>query len=200
MLVEVLVTANSSLGGGNLRGSKRGIAYSHSWARNWQCSCPVPAWEVLPDTLVVVEVKSCVFSHMSAEDAFQFKMPLDVCTQDGSVGCIMKDMAGPLSFTFACLSRKEEVAEVTTNVSDCLYDQTSCRASFSTTCDDLSAIIVTVKLSHILADQSLSAGKYLSLSVTELRWTCAGRGDVRGELICVVDCIGSMSGQRINSA
>ena len=153
-----------------------------------------------PETLVVVEVKSCVFSHMSAEDAFQFKMPLDVCTQNGSVGCIMKDIAGPLSFTFDCLSRKEEVAEVTTNVSDCLYDQTSCQVSFSTTSNDLSAVIVTVKLSHPLADESLSAGKYLSLSVTGRELEEAMSEVKNNEFIFVVDCSGSMSGPRINSA
>ena len=155
---------------------------------------------VPPETLVVVEVKTCVFSHMCAEDAFQFKMPLDVCTQSGSVGCIMKDIAGPLSFTFDCLSRKAEVAEVTTNVSGCVYDQTSCQASFSTTSNDLSAVIVTVKLSHPLADEGLSAGKYLSLSLTGRDMEEAMSEMKNNEFVFVVDCSGSMSGSRINSA
>ena len=153
-----------------------------------------------PDTLVVVEVKACVFSHMSAEDAFQFKMPLDVCTQNGSVGCIMKDIAGPLSFTFDCLSRKAEVAEVTTNVSGCVYDQTSCRASFSTRSNDLSAVIVTVKMSHPLADECLSAGKYMALSVTGRELEKAMSEVNNNEFVFVVDCSGSMSGRRIVSA
>ena len=38
-----------------------------------------------PETLVAVEVKSCMFSHVCGEDSIQFKMPLDVCTQSGSV-------------------------------------------------------------------------------------------------------------------
>ena len=155
---------------------------------------------VPPETLVVVEVKTCVFSHMCAEDAFQFKMPLDVCTQSGSVGCIMKDIAGPLSFTFDCLSRKAEVAEVTTNVSGCVYDQTSCQASFSTTSNDLSAVIVTVKMSHPLADECLSAGKYLALSVTGRELGERMSEAKNNEFVFVVDCSGSMSGSRIVSA
>ena len=153
-----------------------------------------------PDTLVAVEVKSCVFSHMCAEDMFQFKMPLDVCTQGGSVGCIMKDIAGPLSFTFDCLGRKADIVEVTTNVSDCVYDQTSCQASFSTTSNDLSAVIVTVKLSHPLADECLSAGKYLALSVTGRELGERMSEAKNNEFVFVVDCSGSMSGSRIVSA
>ena len=157
--------------------------------------CNVP-----PDTLVVVEVKSCVFGHMCADDAFQFKIPLDVCTQSGSVGCIMKDIAGPLLFTFDYSSRKDDVWKVTTNVSGCVHDHTSCKAFFSTRSNDVSAIILTVKLFYRLSSECLAAGKYMALSVCGPSLEHALSETKNNEFVFVVDCSGSMSGSRIRAA
>ena len=137
---------------------------------------------------------------MCAEDAFQLKIPLDVCTQDGSVGCIMKDIAGPLLFTFDYSSRKEDVSEVTTNVSGCVHDHTSHKAFFSTRSNDVSAIIVTVKLSHPLTSECLAAGKYMALSVCGRDLENAMSEVKNNEFVFVVDCSGSMSGARIRAA
>ena len=153
-----------------------------------------------PETVVVVEVKCCVFIHICAEDSVQFKIPLDVCTQSGSVGCLMTELRGSLSFDFDCSSLKDEIHETNTNVSGAVYDPTSGKIAFSTSSKDVSSIIVTLKLSHPLESECVAAGKYMAVSLTGSELEKSMPKTKNDEFIFVIDCSGSMSGSRIISA
>ena len=146
------------------------------------------------DVVVSVEVKCCFFGSRSEGDCMLFKFPLDICTPSGGVDCVFTNYRGSFSFEFDCSSRREEILEVT--CSEGTYDQVTGKFSLSGK-SKLSAVIVSVRFREGMKDEALIGGDFMSVSVFGRELAV---GETNSEFVFVVDCSGSMGGERIANA
>ena len=146
---------------------------------------------------ISVEVKCCFVGSRRGQNGLLFKFPLDVCTENGRKKCMMHGPPGMSSLEFDCSSRKSEIHDVSSNFNG-LYDKEKCMYSMSIT-EKMKAVLLTVNFEKPPMDYYCFGGQYMGLSI------CASemsrfKGKENNEFIFVVDCSGSMNGDRIYSA
>ena len=150
--------------------------------------------------LVAVEVKLCVVTNLSGRDSVYFKFPLEICTNSGRVQTMMQVLSGPFNFEFDCSYFKEKIRDVTSNSKSGNYDKATHKFTLREK-NELDAIIVTMKLCESPKDDFIVSGHFLMLNlfgqdVNRL----VSSPKQNNEFVFVVDCSGSMSGDRIKKA
>lgn len=145
------------------------------------------------NTRCEVEVKvgfSCV-----GTGAIQFfKFPLDVCTPSGSVQCVTELLTGAFTFSLRHVNNAS-VSNISSNVNGG-YDADQGIYIVSEK-PSVSSIIVTTHLKTAVASDVIHCANSLAVTVVPPNF---GDGHKNNEFIFVVDCSGSMSGQRIRRA
>jgi hypothetical protein len=140
-----------------------------------------------------VEVKCAFVASSSGLSETYFKFPLDVCTPRGSVNSITENLTGPFHFSVRNRSATT-VSKIEANVP---HTSESGLLTISQK-PSAASIIVTTEFNLPFASLCLTAGRYFALTKFTPQFSDSNREN--DEFIFVIDCSGSMSGQRIARA
>jgi hypothetical protein len=148
-----------------------------------------------PGEPVEVSVECAFTASSSGPSSIFFKFPLDVCTPSGSVSCITGSFGGTFQFTLENCD-PSSVLEITTGV-----PSTYCSATGLLRIDSapsVPALMITTTFRSPLRSLGVRSGRFFSVTI----FSPSQIGDWRenNEFIFLIDCSGSMSGDRIGQA
>jgi hypothetical protein len=148
----------------------------------------------LPPGKTCEVIVKCGFTvSSSGPSSLFFKFPLETCTPSGSVECITRKLGSAFSFTVAHVDAAS-VANISSNVAGRYLNgryEIDERPSAS-------SIMVTTEMASPLGGEYLRAGD--TLAVTCYSADLGSQQQENNEFVFVVDCSGSMSGQKIRHA
>jgi hypothetical protein len=129
-----------------------------------------------------------------------FKFPLDTCTQSGSTHCITADLSGGFNFSLRN-ARPEAISNISSNVSG-VFNAADCTYTIPEAIN-AKALFIRTKLNREVSSMSLCSGQVLALTAVlpSLPEPEPEPGPApASEFVFVVDCSGSMRGNRIEQA
>jgi hypothetical protein len=150
---------------------------------------------------VSVTMKLALTAASKGERETQFKFPLDVATPSGSVSCVTKLLTGAFDFTF----RTAGAESVTANVAG-TFEHGQFRVTAK---PEASALVLTTVHKEPLRSSVLTWGNLAAVTLFETgqpREEERREGERReeeeepGEFVFLVDCSGSMAGERTRRA
>jgi hypothetical protein len=142
-----------------------------------------------------VEVKCAFTASSPGPSGLFFKFSLDVCTPSGSVSCISNLVQE--SFLFSAWNLDPSAVSTITSNAAGTYDESQTLLTINTKPSDAS-VIVTTTLRRPLASERIVSGTVLA--VTKFAARFPARDIENNEFVFLIDCSGSMSGDRIDSA
>jgi Ca-activated chloride channel family protein len=141
-----------------------------------------------------VEMKCALTATALSGSNMFFKFPLRVCTPSCSVSYVAEELRGEFSFELRNTS-PVPVSWIQANVPGYFH---AVSGTFTISCHPrASALIVTTGLREPHESECVTAGRYFALTYFATKyWKC----DENNEFVFVIDCSGSMDGQRIAQA
>ena len=130
---------------------------------------------------VRVEVKACVLCRVTGPDSLLVKLPMDVCTPDGSLQSLTSEFSGSFSFEFDYKSRKSVVCDVNLNVDG---EIDTARAEIKSNWLPREALEIVMKHRNALDDECLWCGRLMSLSLCGRRFFGSIEND---EFVFIID-------------
>jgi hypothetical protein len=147
-----------------------------------------------PNDFCEVEVCCAFVSSSAGPNELSFKFPLDTCTRGGDTRCITSDLSGGFKFSLRN-ARPDAVSEISSNVAG-VFNPGECTYTISEA-TKVPALFIQTTLKSELSSLSVCAGNFLSLTVFLPE---SPPTEAETEFVFVVDCSGSMSGNRIQQA
>ena len=111
---------------------------------------------------VRVEVKACLWCSVTGPDSLLVKLPMDVCTPDGSLQSLTSQFSGSFSLAFDYKSRKSLVSDVKLNVDG---DIDTVQAEIKSTRMPKTAFEIVMKHRDLIMDECLACGRLMALSL-----------------------------------
>jgi hypothetical protein len=148
-----------------------------------------------PNDPCEISVHFAFTASSSGPSSTFFKFPLQVCTPGGTVECVSSGFNGIFDFSLRNTS-PSSVCDIATNV-ESNYDGSSGILRINSA-PSVGSILVTTTLRESIGHVGVRAGRFIAATFYIPR--APEKALENNEFIFVIDCSGSMSGQRIKQA